>query len=89
MGLSAGSLDKLIIESRRGGMRSFTLSSLRASLKLWILDFNSRMAAWNTEDASILQHSITNTLHSWGSEMHTVLVRENVVANRHTVKEPC
>ena len=45
MGLSAGSLDTLIIESRRGGMRSLTLSSLRASLKVCILAFSSWMAA--------------------------------------------
>ena len=41
IGLSAGSLDTLIIESRRGGMRSLTLSSALASLKLWILDLSS------------------------------------------------
>lgn len=41
MGLSAGSLDILTTESRRGGIRSLGRSNLRASSKPWILSFHS------------------------------------------------
>ena len=44
MGLSAGSLVILTIESRLGGILSLTRSSFRASSKLFILLFHSSSA---------------------------------------------